>query len=119
MLLAVPVALFFLAMGIAAIVSPAWILDTFGVHVETPEGRAEVRAVYGGFGIAVGVLLFVALGVESIRDGAFVAIAVALVGMAGGRAASALLGERLALFPTWFFFGVEVALAGLLLAALA
>ena len=115
MYLAIPVAVFFLAMGIVALAAPTRILGTFGVEVKTPEGRTEVRAVYGGFGIAVGVLLLVALGVESIRVGVFVATAVALCGMAAGRIASAVIGERLALWPTWAFFAIELVLAGLLI----
>ena len=118
MLLAVPVALFFLAMGVVALVTPARILRTFGVEVGTPEGRTEVRAVYGGFGIAIGAILFVATVAGDIRDGVFLAVAIALLGMAGGRVASSMMGERAPLWPTWFFFGLEVVLAALLLAAL-
>ena len=47
-------------MGVYALVVPAAILAPFGVPVESPDGRAEVRAVYGGFGIAVAALLGVA-----------------------------------------------------------
>ena len=118
MLFAVPVALFFLAMGVVALATPARILRTFGVEVGTPEGRTEVRAVYGGFGVAVGVILVVAIAADDIRDGVFLAVAIALLGMAGGRAASSAMGERARLWPTWFFFGLEVVLAGLLLAAI-
>ena len=50
-------ALFFLVMGIAALVAPARILAPFGVTVATADGRSEVRAVYGGFGVVTGVLL--------------------------------------------------------------
>jgi hypothetical protein len=117
MLLAVPVAIFFLAMGIAALALPERILATFGVSVESADGRTEVRAVYGGFGSALGVLLVVALWADSIRDGAFVAIAVALAGMAGGRIVSALLGEPVSIWPTWFFFAIELALASMLVVA--
>ncbi len=81
--------------------------------------RCEVRAVYGGFGVAVGVVLVVALAVESIRDGVFVAIAVALCGMAAGRIVSALLGERVSFWPTWAFCAIELALAALLFGATA
>lgn len=117
MCLAIPVAVFFLAMGVFALAVPARVLELFGVTVETPDGRTEVRAVYGGFGVAVGVLLLVALWTESIRDGVFVAVAFALCGMAGGRIASSLLGERPSIWPSWVFFGIELALAGLLIAA--
>ena len=42
----------FAAMGLLALARPADVLAQFGVSVETPEGRNEVRAVYGGFGLA-------------------------------------------------------------------
>jgi hypothetical protein len=113
------VALFFLGMGLVGIVTPARVLGMFGVAVETPAGRTEVRAVYGGFGIAVAAVLLVAMVADDIRDGVLVAVAASLAGMAGGRIASAALGERLGLWPTWFWFAVELILAGILLAALA
>jgi hypothetical protein len=116
-ILAMPVAVFFLAMGAVALAAPARILAPFGVAIETPNGRTEVRAVYGGFGIAIGVLLFVALWTESIRDGVFIAVAVALAGMAGGRLFSSMVGDRPTVWPSWAFFTVELVLATLLVLA--
>jgi hypothetical protein len=104
---------------VAALIAPARILEPFGVSVGTPDGRTEVRAVYGGFGVAFGVLLLTALRVESIREGVFIAVAVALLGMAAGRLASAALGDRARLWPSWTFFATELALAALLLGAAA
>ena len=56
-LLVIAVAVFFLGMGIVALWRPALILGLFGTAVTTSEGRNEVRAVYGGYGVAMGVLL--------------------------------------------------------------
>lgn len=80
------VAIFFAGMGAAALVRPAAVWAPFGVEPSTPAARNEVRAVYGGFGIAVAILLVVAdTSAAGFRDGALVAIAVALAGMAAGR----------------------------------
>ena len=43
----------FALMGLGALVRPRMVLDQFGVDVGTADGRNEVRAVYGGFGVAV------------------------------------------------------------------
>lgn len=117
MYLAIPVAAFFFVMGVVALAVPARILAPFGVAVETPDGRSEVRAVYGGFGIALAVVLLVALWADSIRDGVFIAVAVALAGMAGGRVFAALAGDRAAFWPSWTFFVIELVLAGMLVGA--
>jgi hypothetical protein len=99
----------FALMGLGALVRPRMVLEQFGVAVETPEGRNEVRAVYGGFGIAVAALLAVAaLGDPSTAEGIVVAGAVALFGMAGGRVVSALVDRPAGLYPVWVYFAIEV-----------
>ena len=112
------VAALFAAMGLAALLRPAFVLEQFGVPVETADGRNEVRAVYGGFGLAAGALLAVAaLGDPATAEGIVVALAFALFGMAGGRLLSAAAERPGGLFPVWFYFAVEVAGGALLLAA--
>jgi hypothetical protein len=106
------VAVFFLLMGLYALVAPGRVLSLFGVAVTTVDGRSEVRAVYGGFGVAMSVLLLVAG--ATIRDGVLACLAVALLGMAGGRVVAALLDGGPGVFP-WLFGGVEVAMAVALL----
>jgi hypothetical protein len=54
------VATFLAGMGSVALVKPALIWKPFGVAPTTPAARNEVRAVYGGFGLAVAALLFTA-----------------------------------------------------------
>jgi hypothetical protein len=112
------VAAFFLSMGLVALAAPARVLGIFGVTLETAAGRTEVRAVYGGFGIGVAAVL-VAASASDLRDGVLLAVAVALLGMAGGRVASGVLGDALEPWPSLFWLAVEVALAGMLLLALA
>jgi hypothetical protein len=108
----------FAGMGLGALARPAMVLEQFGVAVETAAGRNEVRAVYGGFGLAAAALLAVAaLGDPATAEGIVIALAFALLGMAGGRLVSAV-GERPGgLFPVWLYFGVEVVGGALLLAS--
>jgi hypothetical protein len=109
----------FAAMGLYALVTPAGVLAIFGVRVETPAGRNEVRAVYGGFGLAVAAVLAVAgAGSGEVSEGILVAVSFALVGMAAGRVVGAALDRPRGVYPVWVMFLVELAgAAGLLVAA--
>jgi len=109
--------LFFLAMGLVALVVPERITATFGTPTLTVDGRNEVRAVYGGFGLAIGVLLLAAERLPAIRQGALVAVAVALAGMAGGRLVAAALERPRTFYPAWFYCAVETVGAVALLVA--
>jgi hypothetical protein len=112
------VGVFFLGMGVYGLVAPAALVRPFGIALKSPESRSEVRAVYGGFGIAIaGLLAYAALHAE-VRTGILAAVAVALVGMAAGRVISAVAGERTGFYPNWFYFLVELGLAGALLLAI-
>ena len=51
---------FFLGMGVCALVRPQFVVSFVKLVPETADARNEVRAVYGGFGIAIAVLLAVA-----------------------------------------------------------
>lgn len=110
------VALGFGAMGVLALARPADVLAQFGVAVETADGRNEVRAVYGGFGLAVAAVLAVAaLGDPSTADGIVVAVAVSLLGMAAGRLLSAMRERPTGIHPVWTYFAIEVVSAAALL----
>lgn len=112
------VAVFFAGMGAAALVRPAIIWAPFGVAPTTPASRNEVRAVYGGFGIAVAILLVMAdRSAAGFRDGALVAVAVALAGMAAGRIVGFVVEPRGAGRITVLFGVIEVVLALALLEA--
>ena len=111
------VAVFFLGMGLYALVAPASLIRPFGVALVLPESRAEVRAVYGGFGLAIaGVLAYAALN-PSVGQPILITVAVALAGMALGRLISAVVDDRTAFYPNWFYFLVEVVLAAALVFA--
>jgi hypothetical protein len=108
----------FAAMAVGALVRPRAVLAQFGVAVDTAEGRNEVRAVYGGFGLAVAALLTVAaLGDPYTAEGIVVAVAFALAGMAGGRLISSAFEWPRSAYPVWVFFAIEVASAAALLVA--
>ncbi|WP_280495697.1 DUF4345 family protein [Nocardia asiatica] len=113
------VGVFFLGMGAYALASPVALIRPFGIRLAEPSARYEVRAVYGGFGLAMAAVLAVAaLDLGSLRGGIMVAIGAALAGMALGRVVSAVLDERTAFYPTWFYGAVEaIGAAALFLAA--
>jgi hypothetical protein len=117
-ILVVVVAIFFAGMGPAALVRPAFIWPPFGVKPTTPASRNEVRAVYGGFGIAIAILLVVADRASAgYRDGVLVAIAVALAGMAARRIVEFVVEPRGARGLPALFGVIEVLLAVALLVA--
>ncbi|WP_280240802.1 DUF4345 family protein [Nocardia abscessus] len=113
------VGVFFLGMGAYALAAPAALIKPFGVQLTEPSARYEVRAVYGGFGVAMAaVLAAAAVDLGSLRGGIMVAVGAALGGMALGRVVSAVLDERTAFYPTWFYGVVEaVGATSLFLAA--
>ncbi|MEU4344326.1 DUF4345 family protein [Nocardia sp. NPDC023852] len=99
---------FFLAMGAYALIAPTALIRPFGIQLTAPSARYEVRAVYGGFGLAMAAVLAVAaLDVGSLRAGIMVAVGAALAGMAVGRLLSAALDEQTAFYPNWFYCAVE------------
>lgn len=107
----VVVAAFMALMGVAALVRPPIIWAPFGVEPTTPGSRSEVRAVYGGFGLALAALLVWAdlHAAAGVRDGVLLTVAVSLLGMAAGRVVSALVEPKTLLSWPGFFLVVEVA----------
>ncbi len=112
------VALFFLGMGALGIGAPARILAPFGTADLTIDARNEVRAVYGGFGIVIGVLLIVTAGVPALRAGVLATVGTALAGMAGGRVVSVTIERPSRFYPCWFYLPLEAAMAAVLFAAI-
>lgn len=111
-------AVFFAVMGGVALVTPAIVPRQFGMILSGggDAGRAEVRAVYGGFGVAMAAVLAVALVNDTARYGVVLATGAALAGMAAGRVVSAVLGDRTRFYPNWFYFAVEAVAAAALFA---
>jgi hypothetical protein len=111
------VMVFFLAMGLVSLARPQYTLHFFGAKGLTADMRNEVRAVYGGFGVAIAVLLWHTVRVERRQPayalGIRTAVMIALVGMAAGRVVSFGLEGIHGPYPL-AFAAVELALAFLL-----
>ncbi len=111
----VVVGVFFLGMGVYALAAPQAILRPFDYDLRTAAARAEVRGVYGGFGVAIAaVLAYAAVTPGEVRTGILITVGAALAGMAIGRAVSAVFDERTAFYPNWFYCLVEAIGAGAL-----
>ncbi|MBN9736820.1 MULTISPECIES: DUF4345 domain-containing protein [unclassified Pseudonocardia] len=113
----VVVGVFFLGMGMYGLTAPAALVRPFGLVADRPESRSEVRAVYGGFGVATAGVLGAALTLPDLHDGVVTAVAVMLGGMAAGRVVSRLVDRPVGLYPVWFYCGVEIVAALLLVLA--
>lgn len=111
------IAVFFVGMGVYALAAPAAIVRPFGTTLGGAASRSEVRAVYGGFGLAIaGVLVYAAVADEDVRKGILITVGAALAGMAFGRLAAAVLGDRTSFYPNWFYCLVEAVAAAALFA---
>jgi hypothetical protein len=109
---------FFAGMGVYALAAPAALIRPFDITLTEAASRSEVRAVYGGFGLAIaGVLAYAAVAGGDVRNGILITVGAVLAGMAIGRLASAALGDRTAFYPNWFYFLVEAVAAAALFAA--
>jgi hypothetical protein len=114
----VVMAMFFLAMGVYALFAPTALARPFHITIDSPEGRSEIRAVYGGFGIAIAAVLIAAvLDIGGLRTGMVLTVAAALAGMAAGRLISRLADKPTAFYPIWFYFCIEGLGAALLVIA--
>src|SRR4029453_17937518 len=105
------VMVFFVGMGLAPRVSPEFVTRTFGLPALTNAGRNEVRAVYGGFGLAVAAMLVVAMNDPALRAGVLLAVAAPVGAMAAGRLVAALVERPTAFYPSWFYFVAETVMA--------
>lgn len=114
------VAIFFLGMGLLGLIWPNILVSQFGIELRNSNSRGEIRAVYGGYGIAVGTMLLLSVSLEMLshmQSGIAFAMAISLCGMAGGRLVSFLIEPKLRPwnpFPLWFYFVVEIVLAVML-----
>ncbi|SOJ53993.1 hypothetical protein MSIMFB_01491 [Mycobacterium simulans] len=98
----------FFGLAIWALATPAKFVEGFGILLPKPESRSEVRAVYGGFGLAfAGVLTFAALqsssGPGSLRAGIMLTLGVAMAGMVVGRIISAVADGGTPFYPNWAY----------------
>ena len=105
----------FTSMGIGALVAPCAIVRLFGTPSLSRDGRNEVRAVYGGYGVAMGVVVAAAAIRPELRDGVLLTVGVALLGMAAGRLIACVTDRGWGPIPRLFCV-LEAALGGLALA---
>lgn len=104
----------FAVMGVGALVVPDRVTEQFGIPPLSIAGRNEVRAVYGGFGIAMAAMLIVASTSTDLRLGVCLTIGVALIGMAVGRLVSAVIDRSLPSRPLMYLV-VELLAAAVIL----
>jgi hypothetical protein len=114
------VAIFYAGLGAVCLAQPRRVPAQFGADANPPAAyRNEIRAIYGGFPLALAaVLAWAATGASAdVREGVLVAAAVSTAGMALGRLVSAVIDPAESRAP-WLWFGVEVVLVALLVAAI-
>ena len=112
------IGVFFAGMGVYALAAPTAIIRPFGTTLGGAASRSEIRAVYGGFGVAIaGVLAYASFQDGDIRKGILITVGAALAGMAFGRLVSAVVDSRTAFYPNWFYCLVEIVAAAALLGA--
>jgi hypothetical protein len=113
------IGVFFAGMGVYALAAPAALIRPFGITLAEATSRSEVRAVYGGFGLAIAGVLAYAAVEDDVRKGILLTVGAALAGMALGRVVSAVVDARTAFYPNWFYCLVELLAAAALFAAAA
>lgn len=106
----------FAFMGLGALAAPDRVLGQFDVPPLSANGRNEVRAVYGGFGVAMALMLMVTLLHPTLRHGVCLTLAAALGGMGAGRIVSALIDRKIGRAPA-LYIGLEFLGAALLVYA--
>lgn len=84
-------AIFYGAIGVAAMIRPVNLLQAFSITAEAPESRNEIRGVYGGLPLAISGLLIYSLIRPDLSNGILFALAVCSLGFAVGRVVSALI----------------------------
>ncbi len=92
-------ALGFALMGIGALAFPAKVTMQFGIATLNADGRNEVRAVYGGFGLVISGLLLMAAVDGTHRTGISLTVGMALLGMALGRIVSGIVDRAIGRWP--------------------
>jgi hypothetical protein len=113
-----PVALGMFTMGAATLMRPGLIPAMFGSAQPTSEGRTEIRAVYGGFGIAVAVALAWAANTSTnTARGVLLAFGIGIAGMAIGRLIGIVIERSASFHPTVTYLLIEIVAAAALVTA--
>jgi Domain of unknown function (DUF4345) len=107
------VAALFGIMGGVVLAKPSNFVAALDLRADSNVSRNEIRAVYGGFGIAICLLLLGLPWLDQLRTGVLITVTVALTGMAVGRVVSALVDWNLGRCPA-IFTAIELGLAAAL-----
>src|SRR6185295_7215226 len=84
--------LIFLALGVAGLVNPHWVMSFVGYPAtDAPLILGEVRGIYGGLFAVMGLFTLFAAGNPAAHRGALLLIGLLWFGVAGGRLAGAYL----------------------------
>jgi hypothetical protein len=105
------------AMGLGALVAPEKVTLQFGIPQLTSAGRNEVRAVYGGFGLMMSVMLLVAVNHIEFKSGICLTLSAALSGMVIGRIISFCIERKIDAIPLLYLI-LELVFAVMLVMAL-
>jgi len=103
-------------MGVCGIITPVRFLRFVGSETLGRDGRNEVRAVYGGFGLMMGGILLYAVQETAYQPGILLCMGLALAGMAIGRIISIVPDRGISAFMVFTCISEFVAGGVLLLA---
>jgi hypothetical protein len=107
----------FIGFGVAFVVSPAEMAGVVGLVAETPSALTEVRAMYGGLEIALGMVLLTLLRGATAQVIGLRVAAFAFGGLALGRLTGLVVDGFWQPF-TWLLMAVEILSASLCVWAL-
>ena len=96
-----------------SLIQPEKILNYLGCEIFSRNGKNEVRAVYGGLRIGIGLLLLATVSMPGIRTGIFLTVGIVLLGTILGRVISVLL-DGSPTTPTWIITALESFQSGIL-----
>lgn len=94
-------ALVWLPYGLLCFFAPGTLSEIAGVASTTPTGTIELRAMYGGLQVALGVLAGAAVLQPSLRRPALLALAFLCGGLCTARLIGALLGSELSSYTAF------------------
>lgn len=97
----------FAAIGIYALIDPAQTLALVGLQVIEVSSRNEMRAMYGGLNLAIGLYLCAAFRNAGLRSAALTFVALITGGLVFGRVVS-LVVDGLPGTTIWLFLAIEV-----------
>ena len=86
--------------GIWCFLDPGTLADSAGVEATTPTGVTELRAMYGGLQMSIGLLAAAGFARVSVRRPALLALAFLAGGLAGSRLIGGILDDSFSAYTT-------------------